>query len=274
MDILSIHLSHEGCATYVKENKIIFHTQLDRYNKFKYYTFPSYDFVSILRNINIDLIIITFLNENNSALLWKDFLCTLPNINGEKILFFGEEHHHLFHAYCALTWDTNIKNILVTDSRGKKIGDDFERETYYKYNDELQHIKTFTKHEAPTIGDNYAEFTEDHFESSHVCGKTMAWSLYDDRPSKIQKQFETDMDGILNSFDIKEEILFTGGCAQNILYNTKLLQKYNKVFCDPFNGDFGISLGALNYFTKNKIKNNTVYLGIPQHINTDLFFKT
>ena len=273
MNILSLHLSHEGCATYIQDNKIIFHTQLDRYNRFKYNTFPTYEIISILKKINIDIIIITFLNENNSALLWRDFLQALPNIEKRKIIFYGKEHHHLFHAYCSLTWRTNIKNILVTDSRGKEIEDDFERESFYMYNNKLEHVKTFTKKDAPTIGDNYAEFTEKNFESSLACGKTMAWSLYDERPNKIQKQFENDMNGILDSFKIEKEILFTGGCAQNILYNSKLLQKYNKVFCDPFNGDFGISLGAANYFTNNKIKNNTVYLGIPQKINTDLFLK-
>ena len=273
MNILSLHLSHEGCATYVKNNKIIFHTQLDRYNKFKYNTFPNYEIVSIFRKLDIDLIIITFLNENNSALLWRDFLSTLPNASKQKILFFGKEHHHLFHAYCSLTWNTDIENILVTDSRGKIYKDDFERESYFKFNKQLKHIKTFTKNEAPTIGDNYAEFTENYFGSSHDCGKTMAWSLYDERPKKIQEQFESDMNNILSSFEIKKDILFTGGCAQNILYNSKLLEKYNNVFCDPFNGDFGISLGAVNYFTNNSIKNNTIYLGIPQEINTDLFLK-
>ena len=273
MNILSLHLSHEGCATYVKNNKIIFHTQLDRYNKFKYNKFPNYEIVSIFKKLDIDLIIITFLNENNSALLWRDFLSTLPNAKKQKVLFFGKEHHHLFHAYCSLTWNTNIKNILVTDSRGKIYKDDFERESYYRFDKQLEHIKTFTKNEAPTIGDNYAEFTEDHFGSSHDCGKTMAWSLYDERPKKIQEQFEVDMNNILSSFKIEKDILFTGGCAQNILYNSKLLEKYNNVFCDPFNGDFGISLGAVNYFTNNSIRNDTIYLGIPQEINTDLFLK-
>jgi len=36
MKVLAIHASHDGCVTYVKNNKIVFHTQLDRYNRFKY----------------------------------------------------------------------------------------------------------------------------------------------------------------------------------------------------------------------------------------------
>jgi len=52
-----------------------------------------------------------------------------------------------------------------------------------------------------------------------------------------------------------------------------LLNKFNKVFCDPFNGDFGLSLGAANFYLKNKIKNNQIYLGIPQDLNIDIFMK-
>tara|TARA_B100000035_G_scaffold110211_2_gene93585 strand:+ start:5871 stop:7238 length:1368 start_codon:yes stop_codon:yes gene_type:complete len=271
--ILSLHLSHEGCATYIKDNEIIFHTQLDRYNRFKNTTVPSKAFLDIIKSIEIDLVLITFLNENNSALVWREFLLTLPNLKDKKFLIYGQEHHHLFHAYCSLTWNKKIKNILIVDGRGKKIKDDFERESLFKYDGKLNHIKTYTKNEAPTIGSDYESFTQKYFQSSHDCGKTMAWSLYDERPKKIQTQFENRMDNIVREFNIEKEVLFSGGCAQNILYNSKLLKKFNNVFCDPFNGDFGISLGAANYFTNNNIKNNNIYLGIPQKINTDLFLK-
>lgn len=72
------------------------------------------------------------------------------------------------------------------------------------------------------------------------------------------------MSSLINKWNIKKEIMFTGGCAQNILYNSKLLNKFKKVFCDPFNGDFGLSLGFANYYLNNSIFNNQIYLGIPQ----------
>jgi carbamoyltransferase len=81
------------------------------------------------------------------------------------------------------------------------------------------------------------------------------------------------MDNLIKKLNIKEKLLFSGGCAQNVIYNNKLLSKFKNLFCDPFNGDFGISLGSANYFLNNKIINDNIYLGIPQKIETDLFLK-
>jgi carbamoyltransferase len=81
------------------------------------------------------------------------------------------------------------------------------------------------------------------------------------------------MNLLINKWNITESVLFTGGCAQNVLYNSKLIPKFDTVFCDPFNGDFGLSLGAANYFLDNKIINKEIYLGIPQEIDTSVFLK-
>ena len=51
MNILAIHTSHDGCMTYVKNNKIVFHTQLDRYNRFKHSTFPVKPVFEIIENL-------------------------------------------------------------------------------------------------------------------------------------------------------------------------------------------------------------------------------
>ena len=66
MNILAIHTSHDGCVTYVKNNKIIFHTQLDRYNKFKHATFPVKSIIKIIESLPIDKIIITCLDIASS----------------------------------------------------------------------------------------------------------------------------------------------------------------------------------------------------------------
>ena len=101
----------------------------------------------------------------------------------------------------------------------------------------------------------------------------MAWSLYDERPAKIQNDFENSMDKLIHQWNLKNNLHFTGGCAQNVLYNSKLLNKFNNLFCDTFNGDFGISIGAANYFLNGKLKNDKIYLGIPQDLNLDIFLK-
>lgn len=274
MKILSLHLSHEGCASYVDDNKIIFHTQIDRYNRFKNTTIPSKNLIDIIKNLSIDLILISYLPWANSVLIWEDFFKSLPNLKKSKMIVYGANHHHLFHAYCSLTWNKSFSNIFVADGTGKEYKNDFERESLYNFNKEkLIHINTFNKDDAPTIGLKYELFSEKHFGRIDCCGKTMAWSLFDKKPALIQKNFETEMLDVLNKLKVKENILFTGGCAQNILFNSILLKKFKKVFCDPFNGDFGISLGAINYYLNNKIKNDSIYLGIPQDINSDIFYE-
>ena len=279
MNLISFHVSHEGCITYVKNNKIIFHTQLDRYNRFKWHTNPSKDLINFLKTLKVDVVLITFVpnlfgNGDNSLEYWKDVIYQhLPNFKKAKKIIFNKKHH-LFHAYCALTWKKNIDNILVVDGGGSALDGDRERESFFKFsNNKLNHVVTYTKKDAPEIGGKYEQFTKKYFENGLNCGKTMAWSLYDSKPKQIQKTFEKEMNNLIEELQIKDEILFTGGCAQNILYNSHLLHKYKKVFCDPFNGDFGRSLGVANWYLNNNISNKEIYLGIPQNIETDLFLK-
>ena len=104
-----------------------------------------------------------------------------------------------------------------------------------------------------------------------ACGKTMAFSLHDKGSKKTQKDYEKSMTDLITKWGVKDNLLFTGGCAQNILYNSKLISKFKNIFCDPFNGEFGLSLGASNYFLENKIRNDTVYLGIPQDLDISIF---
>ena len=271
MNILSIYTSHDGCITYVEDNKIIFHTQLDRYNRFKYYTFPVKEIIKKIEKLPIDKILISS-SENNSMGIWEDLINNSKKLRNINIHFYNDKHHHLFHAYCALTWNKNIENILVCDGTGALVvnAGDMERESQYIFKDnELKHITT----EFNKIGLDYEIFTALTFEHPSACGKTMAFSLHDKGSKKTQEDYEKSMTDLITKWDIKDSLLFTGGCAQNILYNSKLIPKFKNIFCDPFNGDFGLSLGAANYFLENKIKNDTVYLGIPQELDISIFSK-
>ena len=269
MNILSIYTSHDGCITYVEDNKIIFHTQLDRYNRFKYYTFPVKEIIKKIEKLPIDKILISS-SENNSMGIWEDLINNSKKLKNINIHFYNDKHHHLFHAYCALTWNKNIENILVCDGTGALVvnAGDMERESQYIFKDnELKHITT----EFNKIGLDYEIFTALTFEHPSACGKTMAFSLHDKGSKKTQEDYEKSMTDLITKWDIKDSLLFTGGCAQNILYNSKLIPKFKNIFCDPFNGDFGLSLGAANYFLENKIRNDTVYLGIPQDLDISIF---
>lgn len=266
MNVLAIHASHDGCVTYIKNNKIVFHTQIDRYNRFKHCSFPVKKLIEEIEKLSIDKVLLTCVDGNSSVYLWNDILKNESKCKNLNFVYYEDAYHHLLHAYCALTWNKNIENILVCDGKGTKYKDIFESESLYSFN---KHLIT----ENNMIGERYEAFSKEHFNNELECGKTMAWSLYDERPKKVQQRFENDMTNVIKKWNIKNNLLFTGGCAQNVLYNSKLLGKFNNLFCDPFNGDFGLSLGAANFYLKNKIKNDQIYLGIPQELNTDIFLK-
>tara|TARA_R110000803_G_scaffold209110_1_gene278350 strand:+ start:113 stop:1465 length:1353 start_codon:yes stop_codon:yes gene_type:complete len=269
MNILSIYASHDGCVTYIKNNTIIFHTQIDRYNRFKYFSFPVKSLIQEIEKLEIDKILISDFLGNSSAAFWIECMRESKKLKNIELTYYANKFHHLFHAYCALTWNKNIKNILVCDGRGAVFEDYFENESFYTFDKNLKHTLT----EKNKIGERYSLFSEEHFGNGHDSGKTMAWSLYDKRPEKIQNDFENELTKFIDKLNIDGDLHFTGGCAQNILYNSKLLHKFKNLFCDPFNGDFGLSLGAANYFLENKITNNKIYLGIPQELDISIFSK-
>lgn len=258
MKLLSLNTSHDGCLTYVINNKIIFHTQIDRYNRFKHFTFPTKKLINIIKELNFDLLIHSC-SASSSMRLWREVLS--PNI---KILDYGFSKHHIFHAYCALAWNKKISKILVCDGTGSNVNEITERESIYENSKCLNIFEN-------KIGLNYENDSLNFFKKPFQENKYMALSLYDQVAKKSQNKYSKDMDNFIN-LNIKENFHFTGGCAQNVLYNSLLLKKYKKVFCDPFNGDFGISLGAANYYLNNKLKIDSIYLGISQKITTDEFY--
>jgi len=267
--VLSLYLSHDGCMTYVKNNKIIFHTQIDRYNRIKHYSHITKNIINIINNLEIDYILITY-SENNCYPFWHElYFKDLLNIKN-KIINYNLKHHHLFHVYCALTWNKNYKNILVCDGTGAKYKEDYERESLFYYKNNTLKCSFV---ENRKIGLDYQICSLRKYNKGFQDGKLMALSLHEEEANIVQKRFEKNMLNLIKEKNINQNLLFTGGCAQNILFNNKLLDNFKNVFCDPFNGDFGISLGAANYFLKNKIKNNEIYLGIKQDINTNLFLQ-
>ena len=132
MNILSIYASHDGSVTYVKNNEIVFHTQIDRYNRFKHYSFPVKNLIQELEKLEIDKIIISH-SHHNAMGMWDDLINNNKKLKNIEIHYYGEEHHHLFHAYCALTWNKNIKNILVCDGTGSKYKEIIERESLFNF---------------------------------------------------------------------------------------------------------------------------------------------
>jgi len=293
--ILSLHLDHDGSATYVVNNKVVFHTQLDRYNRLKHSALITKNFLDYLYKLEFDVLIITFLYFDNVNILNSIFHTSkrwIDKLQKVKVIQYGKTEHHLFHAYGALTWNKfdNCKVIVMDGAGANKptlySDKDYENETVFTYNKHLSCDKrTFLK-----LGKRYETISKVLMGDCWFKeGKTMALSLYGKYTSRafpkdpipeIKKtnqkikdlaytlQFCTEKD-VLGYFKDYEDqnILFTGGVVQNVLINSKLEKQGRNIFFDPFNGDFGISLGAANYFTKNKIRIDNINLGIPQKLS-------
>ena len=270
MNILAIHTSHDGSMTYVKENKIVFHTQLDRYNRMKHMACPSYKALKIIEGIEFDKFIITELG-NDSA---KEWLAMMDNnkiireklAKAERITY---NEHHLLHAYASLCWHKDIPNIVVMDGNGviknnKHLCLTTEQESIYSYG---VHIKSSHNN----IGYNYELDCREIFKEKFQEGKLLALSLHDKKANKIQKRFEREFDKYIHSNNLKDSVIFTGGCTQNVVNNSLQLKNFKTIFPDPFNGDFGISLGAINYYLNNRLRVDNVYLGVKQKLNFNLF---
>jgi len=91
MNLLSLYLSHDGCATYIKDHKIVFHTQLDRYNRFKHSSLISKGILDEIEKIEIDKILITYSKEN-CGLLWVEIL---PDKLKKK--YFGMDYNSIIY---------------------------------------------------------------------------------------------------------------------------------------------------------------------------------
>ena len=268
--ILALHTSHDGSLTYVVDNEIIFHTQLDRYNRYKHASFAVKFFLDLIKSLEFDTFIVTLHPSTSNKSMWFSFFEQMPNVFKDvKIIHHDINVHHYFHACCSLTWNKNISDILVYDGTGAYMSNTlYERETLFRYTDDLNLIERHYNN----IGLDYELGSMKIMGEEHAEAKTMAYSLFNKEAKAIQENFETKSINFIKSLN-KKELILTGGCTQNVLLNNKLLDFTDNLFCDPFNTDAGISLGALNHEVGYKIKNDTIYLGIKQNINTDLFLK-
>ncbi len=76
----------------------------------------------------------------------------------------------------------------------------------------------------------------------------------------LEKIFIKNIKYILSKTKTKN-IVFSGGCALNVLGNSVIKKKFNDLnfFVDPIAKDSGLSLGAALYYYYNKTKSNTLF---------------
>lgn len=249
MNCLFLHTGHDGSITIVVDKKVIVHHQIDRFNRLKHSALPSHALLYRIQKlkINFDLIYITFLDEDNSTLLWLKFLKQYNLIKKAKIEY--SIQHHKYHAYTTL-YTTGCKDIFIFDRAGANLNNQIEQESFYK-NMKLIH-SNFKSLTYKGLGWKYTEVTEKLGFGIHGDAKTMAYADYNKEAKKIQNEFEKNSLKLITSF-FSNEVGLGGGCTQNVINNSKL-NKHLKIKACPFNGDFGISLGAANHYFNNNLK--------------------
>lgn len=298
MYILSIHFGHDGAFSISKNNELLVHCQLDRFNRIKHSWELSNSVLIYLQSLKIvfNFVLYTDLEEKDS--IPEDEFYLRSSFNKLKLInkytqfvnFANKQNrkHHLFHAYCSKVTMGSNKKYVVADGGGilDKTGE-YERESIYDENFNL--ISSYYK----KIGVRYGSITGQLFNTSyrqgfHLCGKTMALSQYGNKIIEstnnlteeknntecqnflfsLQKRTEKDLLKIMP----KNNVNYTGGVAQNILANSNFIN-YKNFKIDPICIDSGISLGLLNYFLKGNLKQlNTVYLGpLPNYKDMNIF---
>ena len=78
-----------------------------------------------------------------------------------------------------------------------------------------------------------------------------------------QKTLESEVLKLINEFSNEtgiKNIVFSGGVAQNVQLNKKIMENYN-LFVPPFMGDEGLSVGASLLFNNKFVDLKTTYLG-------------
>ena len=268
MNCLFIHTGHDGSITIVVDKKIIVHHQIDRFNRLKHSALPSHALLHRIQKLNItfDLIYITFLDEDNCTLIWLKFLKQYNLIKNAKIKY--SMQHHKYHAYTTL-FTTGAKNIFVFDRAGANLNNQVEQESFYK-DMKLLHTN-FKSSTYKGLGWQYTDVTEKLGFGEHGDAKTMAYADYNDEAKEAQMSFEQNSLKMISE-KFKGEVGLGGGCTQNVLNNSKLNNVFFIKAC-PFNGDFGISLGAANAYFNNTLESfQSINMGFDLEYNHS--FKT
>ena len=284
MYILSIFFGHDGAFSIAKGYDLLIHCQLDRFNRLKHDFSLNGNLLIYLQSLNIkfDIVLMSNLSENMIDIefiknIFKNF--KLKHNNTLFIDYSKKENkkHHLLHAYCSKVTLGDNENYFVADGGGivDETGE-LERESIFNKNFNVS--KRFKK----LIGVRYGTVSGELFNTDYehgflLCGKTMALSQYgsniitkadklneekdntecQDFLYSLQKQTEEELLSIIP----KENCNYSGGVAQNILVNSKILNLKN-IKIDPICIDSGISLGLINYFLKGNLRKiNNVYLG-------------
>jgi|DEB0MinimDraft_6_1074348.scaffolds.fasta_scaffold01913_7 predicted NodU family carbamoyl transferase len=286
---LYIHTSHDGCVTCIKNKRLLFHHQIDRFNKFKHTTSPHISFFKELTKLNekIDRVFFTFFIRDHATYIWEKYLKRLRIIDKSTEVIYCTDKHHIFHASCAKLFYPNADYYFVWDREGFT-NEQNETEQESLFNSKLTKVySNVRKADGSNIG-----FGRRYDIATKICGfdsfeegKTMALAQYKKPGAAFFEQRRLENKSLilfktleLLHFKKGDTICLTGGVTQNVVNNSNLRDKLKdlNIVADPFNGDFGISLGAAAYYEdlhRVYIPLKSIYTGLSTEIDINRFYK-
>jgi carbamoyltransferase len=228
MNVLSIHTSHHGSISISQNNQLIVHTEISRFNKFKYFPWPCDKLFKKINSLGLEFDVVLFsCLPDNCLNMYKEY-ALLKNLNLKpNVKIYVSYEHHLLHANCAATFHKK-DNYFVWDGNGAEINLEGEigSEIYSHYDSKLDLIrrdlstfhpidikdkKTYLSFKNIGIGEAYTGLTrelklfkEDVFSE----GKAMALSTYGEFKNELHDKIfykEGFNKNYVNLYTIKNE---------------------------------------------------------------------
>jgi predicted NodU family carbamoyl transferase len=205
MNVLSIHTSHHGSISISQNNELIVHTEISRFNKFKYIPWPCDKLFKKINSLGLEFDVVLFSCLSDNCLNMYDKFFLLKNLNLKPdVKIYVTYDHHLLHAYCAATFNKK-DNYFVWDGNGAEINleGDFGSEIYSHYNSKFELMKrdlstfhpvdvrdekSYLSFKNIGIGEAYTGLTRElklFYDDVFSEGKAMALSTYGQFDKKL-----------------------------------------------------------------------------------------
>lgn len=119
MNAIFIHCSHDGSMTIILNNEFHAHVQLERYNRIKNDSVPSYELLQYLKSLKVEFDLIYFSQLFNDTLrMWYDAFWNWKIISKKTSLKYDlNQHHHIYHKSCSEIFTSSIFT-YISDGHG------------------------------------------------------------------------------------------------------------------------------------------------------------
>jgi carbamoyltransferase len=162
--------------------------------------------------------------------------------------------------------DIKLENSFCYDGELSYPGKIMGLASYGKINDDwLGHLKNFYSTKLPLNFSDKISFLSELIGIKFDTNDRLYNQLEYDLAATSQKAFEeVFLEKVKPIFDEYQElpVCFSGGCAMNIILNTRLVEEFGKqVFIGPNPNDSGIALGMMLDYIKPKKQFDATYMG-------------